>query len=309
MNIMIIGSTGYTGSKLYTHLTQLGHNITGIDLNWFGNPADLPHTEQDFATVTAEQYVDQDAVIVLAGHNSVNMCQNDLFSCYNNNVRNFIRMLSHIDDQLVIYASSSSVYGNHNTHLAKESDSLCQPLNAYDCTKQMIDRFAQTSTKNCIGLRFGTVCGPSVNFRKDVMINAMTYNALTEGKVKVFNGDTRRSILCISDLCRAIQTVLEHGYQGNTIYNLASFHSTAIELGESVAKVCDVQLVNADVEDSFNEKMCQKTYDFHADSTLFEHDYNFKFTATPESITHNVIEALQANTLVPTHRNVDKHYE
>lgn len=309
MNIMIIGSTGYTGSELHNHLALAGHTITGIDLNWFGNPGNLPHKCQDFSTITAEQYVNQDVVIVLAGHNSVNMCKNDLQSCYNNNVRNFIQMLAHIDNQLVIYASSSSVYGNHNTHLARESDSLCQPLNAYDCTKQMLDRYAQTSTKNTVGLRFGTVCGPSVNFRKDVMINAMTHNALTEGVVKVFNGDTRRSILCIGDLCRAIETIINSKTHHNNIYNLASFHSTAIELGESVASVCNVPLLNADVDESYNEKMCQKTYDFHADSSLFEQDYDFEFVATPESITQDVIDAIKADFMVPTHRNVDKHYE
>ena len=52
MNIMIIGSTGYTGSELHNHLALAGHTITGIDLNWFGNPGNLPHKCQDFSTTT-----------------------------------------------------------------------------------------------------------------------------------------------------------------------------------------------------------------------------------------------------------------
>jgi nucleoside-diphosphate-sugar epimerase len=315
MNIMIIGSNGYTGSRIHSHLAKLKHNVTGIDLNWFGNPSNHPYRLQDFADITAEQYAQYDAIILLAGHSSVNMCKNDLYSSYNNNVHNFARMLQRINKQLVIYASSSSVYGNHPKPLATETDGLHRPVNAYDCTKQIIDQLALTSNKNCVGLRFGTVCGPSANFRKDVMINAMTHNAIRNKQVQVFNGNTRRSILCIDDLCSAVETILNRWVSNDEVsasphsgvFNIASFHSTSLSIGETVAAVVGVPLTNADVVDSFNEKMCQTTYDFHVDTTAFCEQYNFAFQGTCESITQNIVS--QYTNCLPTDRNQEITYE
>lgn len=317
MKILIIGSNGYTGSKIHRHLALRDYDITGIDLNWFGNPSNNPYRLQDYADITAEQYAEFDAIIVLAGHSSVNMCKNDLYSSYNNNVRNFVTMLEKVDRQLVIYASSSSVYGNHPNPMALETDGLHKPVNAYDCTKQIIDQIALTSNKNVVGLRFGTVCGPSANFRSDVMINAMTHNALQHQQVKVFNGNTRRSILCIDDLCSAVETILTTtrwdgrnevtASPSSGIFNLASFHSTSLQIGETVAAVVGVPLINADVVDSFNEKMCQTTYDFHVDTSAFCEQYNFAFRGTCESITQHIVT--QYPNILPTHRNVEISYE
>ena len=37
MNILITGGCGYTGTLLTRDLIKLGHNITVIDTQWFGN--------------------------------------------------------------------------------------------------------------------------------------------------------------------------------------------------------------------------------------------------------------------------------
>ena len=37
MNILITGGCGFTGTVLTNDLANLGHNITVIDIQWFGN--------------------------------------------------------------------------------------------------------------------------------------------------------------------------------------------------------------------------------------------------------------------------------
>ena len=37
MNILVTGGNGYKGSVLIPKLLEQGHNVTSIDMNWFGN--------------------------------------------------------------------------------------------------------------------------------------------------------------------------------------------------------------------------------------------------------------------------------
>jgi len=86
------------------------------------------------------------------------------------------------------------------------------------------------------GLRFGTVNGFSRNFRNDVMINSMVFNALSNGKIFVTNHS-------INDLFNAISVIIEAGTSKNSgIYNLNSFNSTVGEIGEMVSKIIGVPI-------------------------------------------------------------------
>ena len=37
MNILITGGCGYTGTILTNDLVKIGHNVTVVDTQWFGN--------------------------------------------------------------------------------------------------------------------------------------------------------------------------------------------------------------------------------------------------------------------------------
>ena len=312
-NIMIIGGTGYTGTALYQHLEQHDYPLLSIDLEWFGNPADIPNKIIDMRDLGHTKLLDwADHIVVLAGHSSVQMCKDNRLSAVNNNVYNMIKLLHYIKPgQNVIYASSSSVYGRYNQQYATEQSPLSEPINPYDETKQLLDqiamRHAMDLPENIItGLRFGTVNGFSENLRNDVMINAMTHNAITTGQVNVFNGDTRRSLLGIRDLCRAIRTIIEES-EVSAMYNLSSIHSTAEDIGKTVASVTQAKLdITATPPAQGNEKLITKNYDFWADSTAFETDFNFKFEDTIKSITKELVN--QYSLCKPNPRNREVIY-
>jgi nucleoside-diphosphate-sugar epimerase len=202
-----------------------------------------------------------------------------------NNVTNFTDLLNKIKNQLLIYASSASVYGN-GLPGQKHTESVEKfiPVNNYDVTKYVLDLHAETALlqgQKVIGMRFGTVNGYSLNLRTDVMINAMYETAVRSGTIQVTNSHISRAILGIEDLCRAIKVCIENPIPG--IYNLSSFNHTVSEIASTVAEFLDVRLVD--------NGLTGNAYDFSLDTSLFEKTFDFQFRETPYSI----LQGLKAN--------------
>ena len=312
MKILIIGGCGYIGSRVYKYFEDSSHSVDTVDLEWFGNFSNPNNLNIDYKSLTKEFLNKYQTIILLAAHSSVQMCQGNLLPVFKNNVSNFIDLLSLINkDQSFIYASSSSVYGNISADYVDETCDEFVPYNYYDLSKQQIDAYSKLSDKTFFGLRFGTVNGPSPNFRKDIMINAMTSSALNEKKVKCFNADTNRPILSISDLCRAISSITENGnYSNRGIYNLASFNSTAGEIASSVAKTLNVtcEYIDNDNEETekANPKLKSKYYDFSIDCSKFKNEFSFEFEDDAESIAKSISHEFPSINL--THRADAKLY-
>ena len=306
MKILLLGGCGYVGSALNNYLKN--HEITNVDLNWFsdiafGNTISVDYRDEALIPIIRES----DVVILLAGHSSVKMCD-DRLSSYYNNVRNFVELTNRLTPkQKFIYASSSSVYGNTNTSEIAEDNVDFSPINYYDMTKLHIDHIAQLSGLEYYGLRFGTVNGPAPHVRSDVMINAMTNTAMTKGEIHVFNADTKRSILGIKDLVKAIEKIIDTKESYPGIYNLASFTSTSGEIAEAVGLVNGVPVINKDEPSVItNEKLEKKTYNFGVTTQKFQDTFDFQFKATVESISQDMKD--QYEDCTKTNRSQPIHY-
>jgi nucleoside-diphosphate-sugar epimerase len=212
-------------------------------------------------------------------------CNGALPGPWLNNVTNFTNLLDKLTiDQLVIYASSASVYGNSAPgQRHKETNKIFVPVNNYDVTKYALDQQATIANlvgKRVIGLRFGTVNGYSANLRVDVMINSM-YHSVQNGKgIQVMNPHISRAMLGIEDLCRAVERCIEQPVPG--IYNLSSFNATVGEIAEAVSRK-----LGAEIVDKGNTA---NTYDFALDTGLFEQTFDFTFKETPDTILNGLIE-------------------
>jgi nucleoside-diphosphate-sugar epimerase len=291
--VLIIGGCGYIGTRLCGHLDEK-YEVSTIDTEWFGNFCNPNNSIKDMNLITDRDITEQDVVILLAGHSSVKMCEDNMMSTLKNNVVNFAGLLEKLDnDQIFIYASSSSVYGDTGAKIVDENYSMFRPNNFYDLTKHEIDSYAELSNKTYFGLRFGTVNGYSPNLRNDIMINAMTYNALENKKIFCFNPEVNRPILGISDLCRAVVTIIEKGDRSSRgMYNLASFNSNAKDIASGVAKVTGAELVISDKPPEIitNVKLQAKAYDFLINSDKFKNQFDFDFEETVESITRSLVD-------------------
>jgi nucleoside-diphosphate-sugar epimerase len=279
--VLILGGNGYIGSRLRQALGE-HHFVKSNDCCWFAY--DETCDSRDYHKLTREELAEFEVVVVLAGHSSVPSCNGALPGPWLNNVTNFTDLLEKLDDQLVIYASSASVYGNSAPgERHKETNTHFTPVNNYDVTKYALDQQAIISNlkgRRVIGLRFGTVNGYSANLRVDVMINSMYHSVQNGTDIQVTNKHISRAMLGIEDLCRAVERCIEQPVPG--IYNLSSFNATVGEIAEAVSRK-----LGAEIIDNGNTA---NAYDFALDTTLFEQTFDFEFEETPDTILNGLIE-------------------
>jgi len=308
--ILIIGGCGYIGSRLNTYLNSKEYSVTSVDLELFGNPG-LSNIKENYNNLTGDYLSQFSNIILLAGHSSVKMCEDNLIGCFKNNVEYFVQLLTKIKDhQKFIYASSSSVYGNVNRNIVNENCEEYVAGSFYDLSKAEIDHYAKIFDKvNYYGLRFGTVNGYSSNIRTDIMINAMVNSILETNTVKVFNPMVRRPILWIHDLCRAIEKIIVDGdFFKRGLYNLASFNSTVDIIGRKVSNIFEgsqLQIIENEPtkeELELNKKLHSKVYDFAISSNKFIDTFDFQFEGTIDRIAEELKENF-SNSILKAPRN------
>jgi nucleoside-diphosphate-sugar epimerase len=285
--VLILGGDGYIGSRLRQVLRQ-SHFVKTNDICWFSH--DETSDRRDYQKLTREELAEFEVVVVLAGHSSVPSCNGALPGPWLNNVTNFTDLLEKLDRQLVIYASSASVYGNSAPgERHKETNKIFVPVNNYDVTKYALDQqaiIANLNGRRVIGLRFGTVNGWAPNLRVDVMINSMYHSVQMGTGIQVMNKQISRAMLGIEDLCRAVNRCIERPVPG--IYNLASFNATVGEIAKAVSAKLGVDIVDRGAT--------VNAYDFALDTRLFEQTFDFTFTATPATIVDSLIESYEQST-------------
>ena len=277
--ILLIGGNGYIGSRLYDYLSP-NYDITNVDACWFGKIYDET-IEIDYKDLTKKFISQFSHIILLAGHSSVSMCDN-LKQPFDNNVVNFIDLIEKInDEQILIYSSTAAIYGN-NSNLVDETYPLDKSINFYDYTKMCNENIMELyPNKKIIGLRFGSVGGFSKNFRKENLMNSISTSAHFDNRIKISNAENYRSVLGIIDLCKSIEKILILGYK-KRVYNLTSLNDKIINFGKKLQSLVGCELI---VDDSLNTN-----YSFNCSNKLFEHDYDYIFTDTIESIYSDIID-------------------
>ena len=290
---LIIGGKGYIGSHLWSYLLH-----RGIYSEYYGD------RDTDYNLLSSEYLQNYEYIILLAGNSSVLSCDGELKSPWNNNVRNFSNLIEKTsNEQKIIYASSSSVYGNKGGKIFNEDDFSLEFVNNYDLTKISLDMIARDKInqgRKIIGFRFGTVNGNSPVIRRDLMINSMVYSALNNGIINVNNKHVSRPILSIRDLSRAMTRVILDKFHSG-IYNLASFNSNVNQISNLVKERTNVEIID--------KGDYAGIYDFNTDTTKFQQTYDFKFKDTVEDIIENVIYCYKNNNPVIVTRDKYFNYE
>lgn len=279
MDVLLLGGNGYIGSAF---CSQTLHRVNSIDLCLFNK--DLLYSKRvNYDTYCIDDYK---VIVLLAGHSSVPMCENNPAGSWQNNVTNFRHLCERLrKDQKLIYASSASVYGKTSGLSTESTDINFNVLNHYDLQKITIDLIANkyiSEGKNIIGLRFGTVNGASPNTRSDLMINSMVKSAILTGQIHVKNLHIRRAILGINDLCKALEMLVHTTVKAGQ-YNLASFNSKVEVIANTVQQYTGAELVIGE-----NDRIA---YDFELSTRKFIEETGFRFHDSVDSI----IEGIRVN--------------
>ena len=146
--------------------------------------------------------------------------------------------------QGLIYASSSSVYGNNNKQPFSVQDSVNNPISIYGSTKitneLMANTYSHLYNLNTTGLRFFTVYGPWG--RPDMALYIFTEKILKNQVINVFNhGQMVRDFTYIDDIINGICSAIKNNFK-NELFNLGSSKS------EQITKMIRI------IEDSLGKK-------------------------------------------------------
>lgn len=156
-----------------------------------------------------------DLVINLAAQAGVRFSIQNPFSCIENNIIGFLNILEEVKNhniKNVIYASSSSVYGNNEKIPFSETDPVDNPISIYAASKKTDELIAYTyyfqSHINLIGLRFFTVYGEWG--RPDMAYFIFTKNILEDKPISLFNnGIMKRDFTYVGDIVKGIEGIIK----------------------------------------------------------------------------------------------------
>lgn len=296
MNIVVSGCCGFIGYHLSKKLLESGHTVIGIDNmnsyydvelknkrldeikcidNFVFNKADICDYEA-LSSLFSQNNID--IVINLAAQAGVRYSIENPSVYIQSNIAGFFNILEccrNFNIDRLIYASSSSVYGNSDDIPFKESAMTDNPVSLYAATKKCDEILAQSYSNlygiQCIGLRFFTVYGPSG--RPD-MAPVIFAKAIDEGKeIKVFNnGNMLRDFTYVDDVVNGIISIVEND-NGKLygIYNIGCGNPVNLmdfikELEKNLGKKANVVYMPIQKGD------VTKTY---ADCSRLKEDYNY----------------------------------
>ena len=232
MKVLLTGAAGFIGMHCAQKLLARGDEVVGLD-NFSpyysvqlkkDRVARLKHarfsfSETDIADAPALNALFQntrpDAVLHLAAQAGVRYSLENPQSYIQTNLVGFANVLEacrHHPPRHLVFASSSSVYGNNPNLPWSESHNVDHPVSLYAATKKANELMAHTYSHlyglNTTGLRFFTVYGP---WGRPDMSPMLFANALTQGKpIQVFNhGDMKRDFTYVDDIAEGTLRVLD----------------------------------------------------------------------------------------------------
>ncbi len=229
MKILITGAAGFIGYHLTNKLIKTKHKIFGIDNfnNYYSvklkkdRVKDLINQKGKFIfyknDICNKEFVNKifkknkfDIVINLAAQAGVRYSIKNPESYIKRNIIGYFNILEACRFNKVkhlIYASTSSVYGDSTKFPLSEKLNTNKPLQLYAATKLsnelMAHSYSSLFNLRTTGLRFFTVYGPWG--RPDMALFLMTKNIILGKKIKLFNyGNHIRDFTYVDDVIDAI---------------------------------------------------------------------------------------------------------
>ena len=267
--ILVTGGAGFIGSHLINNLLNKGDNIVCIDnLNEFYNPSikklnQVNHYEYEHYQFYEGDILDEglvksifkkhdiEIVIHLAAMAGVrpSISNPSLYTEVNIiGTRIILDAMVESSVERLIFASSSSVYGNNKKIPFSEDDSVDCPISPYAATKKMGELLCHSYHHiyelNISLLRFFTVYGPRQ--RPEMAIHQFVRNVLKGEPIIVFgNGSTARDYTYIDDIIDGIIQSIESNDR-YMIYNLGN--SEPIKLSNLISIIVETTGVDPILE-------------------------------------------------------------
>ncbi|MDO4546661.1 MAG: NAD-dependent epimerase/dehydratase family protein [Clostridia bacterium] len=304
-NVLVTGAAGFIGFHLSKRLLDLGLNVTGVDnLNDYYDvklkldrlailkpidgfrfvEADISDKAAVFDIFAGGKF---DAVVNLAAQAGVRYSITNPDAYIQSNVTGFFNVLEACRTYPVehlVYASSSSVYGNQQKIPFSVSDDVSHPISLYAATKKSNELMAYTYSHlyaiPTTGLRFFTVYGPYG--RPDMAYFSFTESIVAGKPIKLFNnGDMMRDFTYIDDIVKGVCNVLANPPSGKDlakVYNIGNNSPVSLEQFVLTIENCLIEqgLTDAPAKREYLPMQPGDVYLTYADVDDLINDFGFK---------------------------------
>jgi UDP-glucuronate 4-epimerase len=265
---LVTGAAGFVGSHVAEALLARGDDVVGVDC--FTPYYDRTAKEHNLAAARENSHFEfveadlrssdigalvsgVDAVFHQAAQAGVRLSWSDGFGDYvGHNVLATQRLLEAVQraapSTRVVYASSSSVYGNQPRYPTVETD-LPRPFSPYGVTKLAAEHlcglYAENWGVHTVSLRYFTVFGPRQ--RPDMSIHRLCQAAVDGSTFPRYGDGTQiREFTYVSDIVAGNLAAADADVAPGTYVNLAG--GAEITLNELIALVGDVAGTSVVVE-------------------------------------------------------------
>jgi len=313
MKILITGTAGFIGSTLALKLLERGDEVIGVDNvnDYYDVNLKLARLDRvkahDGFTEVRGNLEDRDLiektfkkheparVVNLAAQAGVRYSLENPHAYIDANVIGFTNILEncrHTGVEHLVYASTSSVYGNHTNMPFSIHEPVDHPVSLYAATKKANELMAHTYSHlfnlPTTGLRFFTVYGPWG--RPDMALFLFTKNILAGKPIDVFNyGKHKRDFTFVDDIVEGVIRTLDNTATPNSewdsdrpdpatssapyrIYNIGNNKPIDLEHYISTLESC----LNKTAEKNLMPLQAGDVPDTYADVSDLVRDVNYK---------------------------------
>ncbi|MFN8322061.1 MAG: GDP-mannose 4,6-dehydratase [Chitinophagales bacterium] len=262
--ILVTGCCGFIGSHLAEALLSQGYEVHGIDnfdpfyprtikednLRIINRYEVFKFFETDLRLSDFEKKMDHnnyDVVIHLAGKVGVLPSISQINDYIDSNIiatANLLNYMKKASIKKMIFASSSSVYGNNRSVPFCEKDMVNEPISPYAFTKRSCEllnfNYHHLYDFDIINLRLFTVYGPRQ--RPDLAIYKFVRNIDLGLPITVYgNGATSRDYTYVSDIVSGFSAALNYILSHNMVFELVNLgNMKPIKLTDLISTIAQV---------------------------------------------------------------------
>ncbi|KLL96062.1 UDP-glucose epimerase [Rhodococcus sp. IITR03] len=251
MKAIVTGAAGFIGHTLVKRLLDEGYDVVGVDCFTDYYNTDIKRrnidtiidknnkfnlVEADLRTVDLGALLsDAEVIFHQSGQPGVRKSWGNDFLHYTEmNINATQRLLEAAraakNLKRLVYASSSSVYGDAETYPTKETD-LPRPVSPYGVSKLAAEHLCSLYAKNfgipITSLRYFTVYGPSQ--RPDMAFTRFLRAAIDRSTISIFGDGTQvRDFTYVDDIVNANLMCSQSAEAPGSIYNVAGGSNASV---------------------------------------------------------------------------------